>query len=347
MIITRRLRFRHTWPLVARSVGLGALWATVIFVAYSYFGMKFLRIPFLPLSTIGTAVAFYVGLKNSSSYDRFWEGRKIWGAVVNVSRTFAVVVLQTVEPNAEKDASELKAVQQRLIYRHLAWINALRMQLRATSRLTDKPSPSTRHRLEAHATAMRMDWHQELTPFLKKSELEEVTQKKNAATHLVAKQGEEVTALQRAGRINIFHHTKLLDLLEELYTLQGKSERIKNTPFPRQYAEFSRLFTWVFCFFVPLGLLDVFGDHHPNFDSLQSWGPVLPMIVASAMISWVFMTLEGVGDASEDPFERSMNDVPLNALCRTIEIDLRELLGETDLPPKEPPAEINGFQIMY
>lgn len=345
MIITRRLRWKQTWPLVLRSIAIGGLWAAVVFGLYAVLGLEALRIPFLPLSTIGTAVAFYVGLKNNASYDRFWEGRKIWGGVVNISRTFAASILSYVEPEAEGDA--LSPEQKRLIYRHLAWINALRLQLRKTSRLENGPARSTAARLKRHAEAMRMDWDKELSPFLDAAELAEVTKRQNSATHLLARQAKELAALQHQERLNVFHHTELMNQIEEMYALQGKSERIKNTPFPRQYAEFSRLFTYVFCFFVPFGLLDVFGDHIENLSKVESYLPALPMIAASALITWVYLTLEGVGDASEDPFERSMNDVPLNALCRTIEIDLRELLGESDLPPKEQPAAFGGVEILY
>ncbi len=328
-------------------MSLGGVWAMVVFIIYNFFELKFLAIPFLPLSTIGTAVAFYVGLKNVSSYDRFWEGRKIWGGVVNVSRTFAVSVLSYIEPGEGGDERALKETQKRLIYRHLAWINALRLQLRKTSRFEENAAKATALRMKAHKDHMRMDIDRELSPFLSDKELAHIKERKNGATHLVAKQGEELAALQRDGQLNIFHHTEMMNLLEELYTLQGKSERIKNTPFPRQYAEFSRFFTYVFCFFVPFGLLDVFGDHVATIETLDSWMPIIPMIASSALITWVYLTLEGVGDASEDPFERSMNDVPLNSLCRTIEIDLRELLGEEDLPAKELPANFNGFDIMY
>ncbi len=72
---------------------------------------------------------------------------------------------------------------------------------------------------------------------------------------------------------------------------------------------------------------------------LKNLLPVIPLLLSSSLISWVFLTMEGIGDASEDPFERSMNDVPMNALPRTIEIDLREMLGETELPPKEQPVD--------
>lgn len=128
----------------------------------------------------------------------------------------------------------------------------------------------------------------------------------------------------------------MMETVTELYALQGQCERIKNTPFPRQYAEFSRVFTTVFGLLVPFGLLDVFGGHVDKaLTTLETLTPVIPMLLSSWLITWVFSTMEGIGDSSEDPFERSMNDVPMNALSRTIEIDLRQMLQETDVPPKE------------
>ena len=63
------------------------------------------------------------------------------------------------------------------------------------------------------------------------------------------------------------------------------------------------------------------------------------MIPFYIIISWIFLTMEQVGDSSEDPFENFINDVPMNAICRTIEIDLLQMLGETDLPEKVQPVD--------
>ncbi|MEX1367109.1 MAG: bestrophin family ion channel [Nannocystaceae bacterium] len=102
------------------------------------------------------------------------------------------------------------------------------------------------------------------------------------------------------------------------------------------------MFTRVFTFLVPFGLLDVFAEHvEASMSTLQTLAPIIPMVIASGLVSWVFTTMEVIGDASEDPFERSMNDVPMNALCRVIEIDLRQMLGEQDVPPPE--AAIDGL----
>lgn len=321
-----------------RPVVMASGWATVVYALYAYAGLTLLRIPFVPIATVGTAVAFYVGFKNNSAYERFWEGRKIWGGIVNSSRTWSTQVLSYVLPG---DASpEAKAVRAELVYRHLAWMNALRLQLRGKSRFFDKPAPWTKKRLERHAAHMRNDWSADVAPYVDAEEYASTKALANPATHFLTKQGTRLADLHRSGRLDLFHQIALMDVVAELYTLQGKAERIKNTPFPRQYAEYSRLFTRVFVTIVPFGLLEVFAAHVDEATRLlDTIVPVIPMIVASSLVTWVFFTMEGIGDSSEDPFERSMNDVPMNALCRTIEIDLRQMLGETAIPAKEEPIE--------
>ncbi len=339
MLKTRRMKFSRIIWWGSVSTVPAVLWASVVFALYAWVDLQFLRVPFLPIATVGTAVAFYVGFKNNSAYERFWEGRKIWGGIVNSSRKWANGVLAYIDPAG--DTAETAAVRRELLYRHLAWINALRLQLRRTSRFFDKPALPTKRRLEKHADHMRNDWDKELSPFLDPAELGALTPMANTATHLVVRQGQQLRGLCEDGRLNMFRQLELMGILDELYDLQGKAERIKATPFPRQYAEFSRLFTRVFVFLVPLGMLDVFGDHVDTALQGQAWVWIVPMVVSSALVSWVFQTMEGIGDSSEDPFERSMNDVPMNALCVVIERDLRQLLGETDIPAPE--EDIDGI----
>jgi putative membrane protein len=334
MILTRRISWKVVVLLGLRSGAIAGPWAVLVYVLYAHAGLWFLRVPFLPIATVGTAVAFYVGFKNNAAYERFWEGRKIWGGIVNASRTWATAVVSYIDVGDEGE--DARATRRELVYRHLGWVNALRLQLRRTSRFHERPARSTRRRLERHAEHMRNDWDHELGPFLGADELTEVSAMTNPATHLLAHQGTRIAGLVKAQRLDLFHQIAMMETVTELYALQGQAERIKHTPFPRQYAEFSRVFTKLFGLLVPFGLLDVFADHvDASLTTLQTLTPVIPMLLSSWLITWVFTTMEGIGDASEDPFERSMNDVPMNALCRTIEIDLRQLLGETKVPAKE------------
>ena len=340
MFKTRRIKPIIVVKFAVPYLVLAFVWTSIVFSLYAFVGLEFLRIPFQPLSTIGIAVAFYVGFKNNASYDRFWEGRKIWGGVVNSSRTWGTQVVSYIRPG--DDSEEARELRRVLIYRHIAWINAVRLQLRKTSRFFHKPAKGTKRRLENHADHMRNDWDQEIGPFLSPEEMTELSARLNTATHLVTRQGTQLAGELKTGKLDLFHQIAMMELLEELYTLQGKAERIKNTPFPRQYAEYSRIFTRVFVALVPFGLLDVFAA---NVDAATSRADqaifIVPMLASSMLITWVFLTMETIGDSSEDPFERSMNDVPMNALCRTIERDLRQMLDEPDdmLPPGEQPID--------
>lgn len=104
--------------------------------AYAFLGWTWLSLPWLPIALLGTAVAFITGFKNNASYDRAWEARKVWGAIVNASRSWAVMAIDFVadvgDPAApDKPAEgELERVRTRLVHRHIAWLAALRYQLR-------------------------------------------------------------------------------------------------------------------------------------------------------------------------------------------------------------------------
>ncbi len=294
-----------------------------------------LSIPFLPISTIGIAVAFYLGFKNNQSYDRFWEGRKIWGGIVNYSRTWGNLVKSFVTENHVTDPTitdaVIKETHRRLIYRHISWLNALRLQLRRPSNHSiDFSKSSARKHYKGRPGGE--DWEQDVAPFLScVEERNELMGFKNVATQLIRMQGEDLKILEQKGMIEDFRHMEMMSCLEEFYNLQGKCERIKNTPLPRQYSYFSHIFVWIFILLMPFGLVGEFVS--------MGHSMVWMTIPCYMLISWIFLTMELVGDNSEDPFENFINDVPMTALCRTIEIDLREMLGETDLPPKIEPVD--------
>jgi len=336
MFVQRRFSKRMLLTIAYKPMLYAAVWAFIIFSLFQFAGFRFLRLPFLPIATVGTAVAFYVGFKNNAAYERFWEGRKIWGGIVNESRTWVSQILAYVEPSDEDP--EARAVRKRLVYRQLAWVNALRLQLRKESRFFHQPAKGTKKRLEDHADHMRNDWQVEVSSYLSKEESDHIKKMVNPATHLLNEQAQELKKLYVDKRLDLFHQIALMEIQRELYALQGKCERIKNTPFPRQYAEFSRWFTRVFVTLVPCGLLSIFPKELVTAGrGGLSLVDLIPMLASASLITWVFVTMEGVGDASEDPFERSINDVPMNAICRTIERDALQLLGEEKIPDAEKP----------
>ncbi len=330
MYTRRNIRLNLIAKFAWRNILAFTIWTTLITWVYHYFDHHDINIsiPFLPLSTIGIAVAFYIGFKNNASYDRFWEGRKIWGGIVNYSRTWGNQVTNFVtnrHATTKLSKEALHEVHQGLIYRHIAWLNALRLHLRQPSSFSIKHNKAVSKML-TEGTSERRHWDEEVGAYMGQKEYCELIEKKNTPTQIIRKQGEELREMmETSGLIDDFRHMEMMRVLEEFYNLQGKCERIKNTPFPRQYAFFSKIFTWVFILLLPFGMVREFDSMGHSFMWLT-----VPFCV---LISWVFITMEIVGDNSEDPFEGFINDVPMTALCRTIEIDLREMLGETDLPP--------------
>ena len=321
--ISVNIIIRYSW----KNLLFFLFYGTAVFAAYSFLGWTNLDIPFQPISVIGIAVAFYIGFKNSQSYDRFWEARKIWGGIVNYSRTWTNNVLSFVKNDPD--------AQRTLVYRHIAWINALRIQLRQPTSFSIKENRSVERLFDSHGE--RSPGCHNMQHLLSQSEIADLETRKNVATHLVKNQGLQLKTLLEAKKITEFDKQVLHANLEELYNLQGKCERIKNTPFPRQYAYFSTLFTWIFVLLLPFGLLSVFGEQLSQIHSLADIGLLVLIVFFSILISWIFVTMEKVGSNSEDPFEGRINDVPMTALCTTIEIDLRDMLDEKDLPEKTKP----------
>ena len=158
--------------------------------------------------------------------------------------------------------------------------------------------------------------------------------KSNLATQILKLQSTRLQKLKDDGYFDNFRHVEFHQLIVSFYEDQGKSERIKNFPFPRQYASTALWLTVLFCAFVPLGLLDILKE------DVKLWvywsGPLL-----SALVTWVFFLMEKIGDYSENPFEGTYNDVPITAIARGIEIDLREMLEDENIP--KPIEAQNGF----
>jgi ion channel-forming bestrophin family protein len=297
---------------------------TCLFV---FLGWKWLALPWLPIALLGTAVAFIIGFKNNASYDRLWEARRIWGAIVNSSRSWGIMVKGYVTNRHAKNPlseEELKAVHTTIFYRHFAWLTALRFQLREARIWESIYKPleykNKWFKVEEHETKLA----DALKPYLSDEEYNLVMSKSNKATQIIALQSEHLRKLLELGLIEDFRHIDLEKILVEFYNHQGASERIKNFPYPRQYATLNLYFIRIFVLLLPLGMLQEF----EKFNAHLVWLAV-PFSVLSG---WIFTTMEKIGEASESPFEGSANDVPITAISRTIEIDMREMLSEQDIP---------------
>lgn len=296
---------------------------------YILLDWKWLALPWLPIALLGTAVAFVVGFKNNASYERVWEARKIWGGIVNSSRTWGIMVKDFLSNHfaGEKISdAEMHELKIKMIRRHLAWLTALRFQLRearsweAIYKVHNLEFKNKWFKVEEHENRME-DF---LKNYLDAGELNHVMGKANKATQILGLQSAELKKLHSKGYIDDFRHMEMEKLLAEFYNQQGASERIKNFPYPRQYATLNLWFIKIFVLLIPLGMLQEFEKHSSELVWLT--------IPFSILSGWVFTTLEKIGEASENPFEGSANDVPITSISRNIEIDLLEMLGAKDVP---------------
>jgi len=343
MYVKKNFSFKDIIQFTGRHLIWLILWMTTAVCIFELFHFEWLKISWLPISLIGTAVAFYVGFKNNQAYDRLWEARKIWGGIVNSSRSWGASVRSyATNQFRENNLSdqELYTIHKRLIYTHIGWLFTLRNQLLIPTQWEhvsqgNKQAKRAAKRKEELGVGLTKDDVTEdcLRMFLPKEKYEQLINFKNTATQILDHQAQELKQLREDDIIDDFRHVELQELINEFYTLQGKCERIKKFPLPRQYGHMSGIFIGIFIFLLPWGMVNEFHD-------LSIYGAWVS-IPFSVIVGWVFVMMELVGDYSENPFEGLGNDIPMLALSRTIEIDLREMLGESDLPPGIEP--VNGI----
>lgn len=335
MFIRKYFRFKDLLELTGRQVFYLTLWSAFVVLLYEYLQLEWVDLPKTPLLIIGTAVAFYLGFKNTHAYERLWEARKIWGAIINDSRAFGASVrayIGNIQKGDGFDGAALHGMHKKLIYRHLAWCYALRSQLLVPTPWEHiRQGKQMQKRIAQKMKDLGATPHHEgvqkedLESFLEKNELETVLNFNNTATQIIDFQAQEIADLRTKNLINDYYHTKLQDLLDKFYDHQGKSERIKKFPLPRQYGSSSFFFVMIFIILLPLVMITEF----------HKLGPIAVWLTVpfSVLVSWVYLMMEMVGDYSENPFEGLGNDIPMLAICRTIEIDLKEMLREADIPP--------------
>lgn len=332
MLVSKNVSLKRMLEWTWQHILLLLLTSSAVAALY-HFEIVSIKIPWVPISIIGTAVAFFVGFKNNQAYDRMWEARKIWGGIINNSRTWGMQVDGYISNlfNEQIDEKELKTIKQRLMYRHIAWLYTHREQLLVPT--------SWEHVSQKGRISKVAKYYQDvfgiglvaeeaakikMSNLIPKEELAGLSTAKNKATQLINAQSRDLTRLRAKNVIEDFRHVELMESLQQFYELQGKNERIKKFPLPRQYANASIYFTFIFLFLLPFSLI-------PEFMNLGDTGFWLSVPV-TALISWVYMTMEATGDYTENPFQGMANDIPMLSLCRTIEIDLRQMLNETELP---------------
>jgi putative membrane protein len=260
----------------------------------------------LPFQLTGVALSIFLGFRNNAAYDRWWEGRKLWGGVVNTTRSITRQILTLIgsQPGgpelAAADLVEIEALKKTLVRRVIAFTHALRLHLRDQDDLAD------------------------LAPFLSASEIEQLKGQSNRPYAINHGTAELLRKAWERGWIHAIHLPALDASLNVLTDLQGACERIKSTPIPFSYTTLIHRIVAVYCYGLPFGLV-------------SETGVFTPVVVL--VVSYAFFGLDTVGDEIEQPFGTDANDLPLSAISRLIEVNLRQRIGDTDIPPLLRPVD--------
>lgn len=254
----------------------------------------------VPFSLMGLALAIFLGFRNSAAYDRYWEARKLWGDLVHRARSVARQAQTLPRFDAPPNAHDARDPRQRIILRAIAFASALRHQLRGTAAQSD------------------------LQALLGKGEASAVAAAARPTQWLLRGMGEDIAGLVRDGRLDPQFAANMDQSLSAMAAVAAGCERIQKTPLPFAYTLLLHRTAWMYCFLLPFGLVD-------------SVHFMTPFVVA--IVAYTFFGLDTLGDEIEDPFGTADNHLPLDTLCREIEISLREALGETVLPPPLAPVD--------
>ena len=247
--------------------------------------------PSLPLTIFGTVLALFLGFRDNSAYQRWWEGRVLWGAMINASRNIAR------EARNFLPEGEAHDMRRSIVLRQVAYVNALLTQLR------------------------RQTPDEEVLRFLSKGEAEPALARTNVANGLLDGTGRRINDAMKKGWIDTIQQARMESTLVDIANAQGGMERLKNTPLPNQFRFFPTFFTHLFCVLLPIGLVETLGIATP---------------LGSTIAGLMFLAALQIGDDLVDPFANTVHDVPLTAMCRTIEIDLLQAIGEEPQPPLQP-----------
>jgi len=346
MYVQRRFSFKSVILWTKREILFFTFFASLITVLYEVLGIKWLQVPLAPVALIGTAVAFLVGFQNNAAYDRIWEARKIWGGIVNTSRTLIINVRDSFYMHRSEAKKEEKEIVKIITNRHIAWLTALRYAMRSmkkweTSYRKESKTGDFFYNIPEYDTPLE----EELEPYLSKEEFDYVMSKDDKPNAIISLQSKHLRALTDEKKLWDFSYLNLQELLQELTALQGKSERIKNFPYPKQYGSIGYHFVHIFMWLLPMAIIPAFALMGLEVAKTNPWiGQyfVWLNIPFTVIVIWVFNTMLRIGLAGENAFEGSPNDVPISNISRGITRDILQLIDE-DPEKIPPPLENKNF----
>lgn len=262
-------------------------------------------LPVTPVAVVGGAIGIFVSFRTNSAYGRWWEGRQLWGRMINSSRHFCTQILTYLpipEHGADQQPPVPSELQQGMVRRQIAYVHALRVLLRNQSLAEDA----------------------DFGAFVSDKEAERTIAESNPTHALLHTQMRLLVAESEAGRLDPLRLQSFDETIRALLDIQGGCERIQKTPFPRSYGFIADRLIMAYGILLPLGLIGQINN---------DW-IVIPLTI---LVCLSFALINEVGRVLEDPFTTFWPSLPLSALSKTIEINLRQRLGDAGLPglPKQ------------
>lgn len=288
-------------PRIRITLTVNILVATLVTLSHGdLFDLK-ITLTAIPFTLIGLPLAIFLGFRNNATYDRYWEARKLWGELLLRSRSLSRQCQSLIcSPEPADAGCGLQDVRVRMIYRAIAFAHALRHQLR------------------------NIDHPEELQALLQEPEWRRMLDASNKPDFLMLRMGMDLRLCMQEQRIEACLASAIDATLTAMTAAAASCERIRSTPIPFSYTLLLHRTAYLYCFLLPFGLVD-------------SLGFMTPFVVA--IVAYTFFGLDALGDEIEEPFGTDANDLPLDAMCRTIEINLRESLCDPCIPAELMPHD--------
>ncbi|MFZ6691953.1 bestrophin family protein [Undibacterium sp. SXout20W] len=288
-------------PRILPALIVNILIATLVTISHGDLFKLKITLTTIPFTLIGLPISIFLGFRNNAAYDRFWEARKLWGELLLRSRNLSRQCQSLIEyPDEAIARNGFNDIRIRMIFRAIAYCHALRDLLR------------------------NQQTKSEMQEWLSPSEIKQLDTNRNKPDLLMLNMGQDLRQAIKENRIKDCLAANLDNTLSALTAAGAACERIRNTPIPFSYTLLLHRTAYIYCFLLPFGLVD-------------SIGFMTPFVVA--IVAYTFFGLDALGDEIEEPFGLETNDLPLDAICRTIEIELRESVQDTNIP--EPLRPIN------
>lgn len=286
MILNKKIPFKYIYKKIKYQL----FYVILIAVLVKLLALQFIDyIPEMPLSIpafIGTAISIILSFKLNQSYERWWEARKIWGAIVNDSRTFVLYLQSFLNKSNTNDINQIT-------YRQIAWCYSLGQNLRGTDPLKN------------------------IEELLSTEEINNLKDFTNKPLAIIQLNTIQLAELKEKGQLSDFEHIQLTNIISRFSDAMGMAERIKNTVFPMTYRILLHFMIYIFVITLSLALGEIRGIFE------------LPLLVA---ISSTFLLLEKTATHMQDPFENKPSDIPITSIARTIDINLREMINDKNIP---------------